>query len=213
MTDRVQQVKFLRELAANISNNLGMGTPERLVEFALSDEGRTAWGIEIPEWFDDFDRGRLVEYVRENLLNDLTDRIYTEVFGHLDDKRFHAEKAQEIYDWLANGDVPEHPSITQLAQEWREYDIAPESETPANPIRGFHSTGGNGTYIELDDGRWVDTVVGTTSETPLSPDRAVEKLLEIMEGENARWVNLETWQTWSNWDNDQKDIDEYCGAN
>jgi predicted transcriptional regulator len=66
-TDRVQQVNWLRELAYNISQNLGEGTPEELVEYALSDEGRESWGIEIPSWFDDHDRGKLIEWVAENL--------------------------------------------------------------------------------------------------------------------------------------------------
>jgi len=66
--DRVEQVNWLRELAGNIAANLGDGTAEELVEYALSDEGRESWGIEIPEWFDDHDRGLLVQWwVAESL--------------------------------------------------------------------------------------------------------------------------------------------------
>jgi len=65
--DRVQQVNWLRELAYNISQNLGEGTAEELVEYALSDEGRESWDIELPSWFDDHDRGKLIEWVAENL--------------------------------------------------------------------------------------------------------------------------------------------------
>jgi len=65
--DRVQQVNWIEFLAANIAANLGEGTAEELVEYALSDEGRESWGIEIPEWFDDHDRNLLVMCVAQNL--------------------------------------------------------------------------------------------------------------------------------------------------
>ena len=72
--DRVEQVNFLNELAANIAMigeppapNLGDGTAEEMVEYALSDEGRDAWGLVIPDWFDDHDRRLLVERVAESL--------------------------------------------------------------------------------------------------------------------------------------------------
>ena len=65
--DRVQQVNAIGELAANIADNLGEGTAEELVEFALSDEGRTSWGIELPEWFDDTDRALLIREVADNV--------------------------------------------------------------------------------------------------------------------------------------------------
>lgn len=65
--DRVQQVSWLREFASNIASNLGEGTAEELVEYALSDEGRESWGIELPEWFSDHDRRLLIEWVEEEL--------------------------------------------------------------------------------------------------------------------------------------------------
>lgn len=68
-TDRVAQVNWLRELAANIANISPAGecTAEEAVEYALSDEGRESWGIEIPGWFDGHDRRKLVEWVAESL--------------------------------------------------------------------------------------------------------------------------------------------------
>lgn len=65
--DRVKQVNWLRELAANIAANLGEGSADELVEYALSDEGRESWGIDIPAWFDDHDRAFLVDCVAEAL--------------------------------------------------------------------------------------------------------------------------------------------------
>ena len=65
--DRVAQVNWLDELAANITANLGVGTAEELVEYALSDEGRDSWNIDLPAWFDDHDRDLLVSKVRQNL--------------------------------------------------------------------------------------------------------------------------------------------------
>jgi len=64
--DRTDQVNWLQELAVNISENLGEGTAEELVEFAMSTEGEV-WGIEWPEWFDDHDRRLLTEMVADAL--------------------------------------------------------------------------------------------------------------------------------------------------
>ena len=58
---RVQQVNRIRELAENIASNLGEGTAEELVEYALSDEGRESWGIEIE--LDDHDQRMLTRFV------------------------------------------------------------------------------------------------------------------------------------------------------
>ena len=62
--DRVAQVDWLREFAANVAQNMGEGTAEELVEYALSDEAGESWDIELPEWFDDHDRDLLVQMVR-----------------------------------------------------------------------------------------------------------------------------------------------------
>ena len=66
-TNRVAQINWIEELAQNIAQNLGEGTAEELVEYALSDEGRDSWNIEIPEWFDDTDRAGLVLTVERAL--------------------------------------------------------------------------------------------------------------------------------------------------
>ena len=61
--DRVEQVNFIYQLAENIAANLGEGTAEELVAYALSDEGRESWGIELFEGFDDADRDFLTSRV------------------------------------------------------------------------------------------------------------------------------------------------------
>jgi len=65
--NRTLQVNWIGELAANIAANLGEGTAEELVEFALSSEGRQSWGIELPQWFDEDDRRILIECVAASL--------------------------------------------------------------------------------------------------------------------------------------------------
>ena len=65
--DRVEQVNWLRELAGNIAANLGEGTAEELVQYALSHEGRESWGITIPDWYRLHDHSLLVRYVAESL--------------------------------------------------------------------------------------------------------------------------------------------------
>jgi len=63
--DPVARHNQIRELAFNIASNLGEGTAEELVEYALSDEGRESWGIDIE--LDDHDRALLVRCVEDNL--------------------------------------------------------------------------------------------------------------------------------------------------
>ncbi len=55
-------------------------------------------------------------------LDDIATRIYSECFGHLDDKRFRASKTTEIRDWLATGDLSDRPGLRRLVAEWREHD-------------------------------------------------------------------------------------------
>lgn len=47
--------------------------------------------------------------------------IYLECYPDVDDKRHYAEKVQEIYEWLCNGD-PQPWTLKTYANEWREYD-------------------------------------------------------------------------------------------
>ena len=65
--DRVEQVNWLVELAGNIAANLGEGTAEEMVDYALSREGRESWGITIPDWYRLHDHELLVKYVAESL--------------------------------------------------------------------------------------------------------------------------------------------------
>ena len=65
--ERVTQIDWLRDLAANIASKPDEGTAEELVEYALSDEGRDSWEIKIPAWFTDHDREILTRMVGESL--------------------------------------------------------------------------------------------------------------------------------------------------
>lgn len=64
--DRVTQVNWINELAANMAN-MGGGTAEEIIEYALSKEGQESWGIDLPDWFDDHDRWLLTQRVAESL--------------------------------------------------------------------------------------------------------------------------------------------------
>ena len=63
--DPVARINQIRELAANIASNLGEGSADELVEYALSPEGRESWGIDIE--LDAHDRRLLVRCVEDNL--------------------------------------------------------------------------------------------------------------------------------------------------
>jgi len=60
------------------------------------------------------DEQQIITYVEE---------IYTEVYGHLDDKRFCDAKYAEIEDWLREGDIDGTETTESLVAEWRDYDV------------------------------------------------------------------------------------------
>ena len=64
--NRVAQVNWMRELAGNLVANLGNGTAEEIIEFALSGDA-VDWGIETPDWFDAHDRELLTDLVAKRL--------------------------------------------------------------------------------------------------------------------------------------------------
>jgi hypothetical protein len=57
----------------------------------------------------------------ETYTQELIETIYSECYGHLDDKWFRDDKLTEIYDWLVNGDAFDC-TVQDLVNEWREYD-------------------------------------------------------------------------------------------
>jgi len=67
----------------------------------------------------------------ETTLTTLAEVIYSEVFGHLDDKGFRTSKVQEIHEWLEAGDLDPLPTAADLADEWREYDAEDVAANPA----------------------------------------------------------------------------------
>jgi hypothetical protein len=75
-------------------------------------------------------------------------------------------------------------------------------------MEGFYASGGNGSYVELEDGRYADTVIGETSE----PEEAHEALNRLCEMPDIDWISKDDWQKWSNWDNDVMDIDDHVAV-
>ena len=51
----------------------------------------------------------------------MAEKIYSIVYGHLDDRRFHHEQVEQINAWLENGVLNGDETAEQLAEEWREY--------------------------------------------------------------------------------------------
>jgi hypothetical protein len=64
------------------------------------------------------------------ILLDLADKIYSNVYPDVDDKRFYDKKLTEIFDWLCNGNSEEIENWTaeSLIDEWKEYDQEEEVE-------------------------------------------------------------------------------------
>ena len=57
----------------------------------------------------------------EQSIERLARAIYSEVYGHLDDKHHWAATVAEIRDWLSDGDGGEGASLAELVADWREY--------------------------------------------------------------------------------------------
>ena len=75
-----------------------------------------------------------IEAVRRRIMHTestLAETIYSEVFGHLDDKIFRARKVQEIHEWLGDEELEDNPSVVDLVAAWREYDTEDVAANPA----------------------------------------------------------------------------------
>ena len=57
-----------------------------------------------------------------NKLQQLANKLYSKVYGDIDDKSFRAKTTGEIYDWLYEGNLDDEPTVDQLAKEWQEYN-------------------------------------------------------------------------------------------
>jgi len=76
-------------------------------------------------------------------------------------------------------------------------------------MKGFYATGGNGTFVQTEDGRYVDTVGGDTN---VEGQEALHEKAAALAAEITDYVDIATVEEWGFWDNDQCDILEYVGA-
>lgn len=114
-----------------------------------------------------------------------------------------SEATKSKLDWLAEQRYGTQTEAVAIA-----LDRLYQQEAKAI-LKGFYISGGNGSYVELSDGRYADTVTGETSE-PEADHLALQRLMDC--AEVGDWVTKEEWMAWSHWDNDQKDIEEYVAA-
>ena len=95
----------------------------------LIEEGYTS-GYD-PEWTltennDIRDESDIQAEYESGILLELADKIYSNVYSEVDDKKFYNKKLSEIFDWLCNGDWS--GTIEELTDEWKEYDQEEEVE-------------------------------------------------------------------------------------
>lgn len=74
-------------------------------------------------------------------------------------------------------------------------------------MKAFYIAGGNGTYIELEDGRFADTVIGDTSESVDAHDA-----IALLDAVVTDWVSKDKWARWSNYENSVMDIEDYVAV-
>jgi hypothetical protein len=63
-------------------------------------------------------------------LDNLAWKIYSELYGHLDDKHHQSIEIPAIHDWLVDGDQEyvQKTSIEKLAAEWKELNTPEDNE-------------------------------------------------------------------------------------
>lgn len=61
-------------------------------------------------------------------LEELTNQIYSAIYGDIDSKSHRSQKKQEFFDWLTDGDLSDKPSLETLIAEWQEYDQEAEDD-------------------------------------------------------------------------------------
>lgn len=91
-------------------------------------------------------------------------------------------------------------SGVELRAEGNEPVIPAGEETM---MRAFYRCGGNGSYIEIEDGRFADTVGGTTNLAGMNAAEAAEYLLSL-DGDAV----AEPWHA----EGSAAEIEEYVGA-
>ena len=64
--DRAKQIDWLRQLASSLAE-MGGGTAEEIVHYAMGKPGRADLNLTLPLWFDSHDMMLLTEYVQEVL--------------------------------------------------------------------------------------------------------------------------------------------------
>jgi len=70
-------------------------------------------------------------------------------------------------------------------------------------MKSFYRCGGDGSYIELEDGRFADTVCGTTNVAGMNATEAAEYLISLDSEAVA-----EPWHA----EGSAEEIEEYVGA-
>ena len=53
----------------------------------------------------------------------LSEQIYDEVYGDVDDKQHRAKTVIRIFDWLLEGEFKEGKGLEALAEDWKEFDV------------------------------------------------------------------------------------------
>lgn len=75
-------------------------------------------------------------------------------------------------------------------------------------IRGFYIGGSNGSFVQVEDGRYADTVSRETNIEGLS----VQEALDHLNNEITIWVSVDEMASWGYWDQDVLDIRKYVCA-
>jgi hypothetical protein len=69
----------------------------------------------------------LLKQVREVAIKNMAEKVYDEIYGHIDDKNHRDMVQTEIENWLTDGDFNGQP-VDQIVAEWGEYSNFGEEE-------------------------------------------------------------------------------------
>lgn len=85
------------------------------------------------------------------------------------------------------------------------------------PLKAFYVTGYNGSYLELSDGRFIDSVEGETSEHFRDDSRQISEILstlldELYKSSSITWTDEDEWKKWRRAITWEVNMDKYVCA-
>ena len=90
---------------------------------------------------------------------------------------------------------------------WAIRDYLAQHALKEETMKSYYATGGNGSIIQLSDGRWAETVIGDSYDGTRDPHDVLAELNAWTDAHNVDWQDAPLYGDMSG-----AEIDEYVGA-